>query len=105
MSAATASQLTEAEIRAEIDRTLDPIAADIGSLIYDYQGPINYVAPDQGEPASLWRNLRPSEAQRLDELQGAMYRELEPVIDALIRDAVVKAALTFAAEYPDAPRA
>lgn len=107
MTTATAAPLTEAEIRAAIEDALDHSTIDIGQLIYSFLQPIDYIPePERANcrPA-LWDNLRPSEAARLSELVERVYCDLEPEIERMIADAVVGAALAFAAEYPDAPRA
>jgi hypothetical protein len=52
----------------------------------------------------LWTNLNPSEQARLEELIDTVY-DMSGSLEAQVVDATVHAALTFAAEYPNARRA
>lgn len=107
MTAATATRNTaptEAEIRQRIASDLRAI--DFDALIHDAAAAINYVAPIDRGPAyrgALWDNLRPKEAARLEELLDAVY-EADGALRVLLVDRITRAALTFAAEFPDAPR-
>ena len=73
--------------------------------------PLQYAPEDERLPSyryGLWDDLRPSEDAYLTGLCDAIYEEIQPIqrdVTARIADAVVRAALTFAAAYPDAPRA
>lgn len=94
---------TEAEIRAAIDEA-NP---DFGELVYEFTRCVSYADPGTRgfayEPR-LYEDLRPSERERLEALLSEVYDLEEPVLK-MIEDRVVAAVLTFAAEYPDAPRA
>lgn len=48
--------------------------------------------------------LRPSELNRLDELAGEAIAPIRDEAQREINEALVKAALAFAAEHPEAPR-
>lgn len=95
---------TEAEIR-EILAEAEP---DIGELISEFTNLLAYVPPGSRGPAytpGLWDDLRPSQENRLLDLLDNVYEELKEAIRKMIEDRVVAAALAFAAEFPDAPRA
>ncbi len=96
---------TEAEIRAAVDEGLekDPTGPDFGDVIYRYTSNLDW-DEDQTTAPGVWRDLRPSERERLRELLSEVY-EIEETFHAMTVEAAVKAALTFAAEFPDVPRA
>lgn len=110
---------TEAEIREVALDAFREVMREHASgwdvpWVYDLSAPLRYEPPDEdGEPAlpwlvGLWTDLRPSQAARLSDLREAIYERADVLmVEAADRivDAVVEAALTFAAEYPDAPRA
>jgi hypothetical protein len=104
---------TEDEIREAVRRASDTSRFDVGQLVYDLLRPLHYVRPAERGPAygdgpKLWDDLRPSQAARLDDLSDAVYTEgnsLEATLIETLREMVIRAALTFATEYPDAPRA
>ena len=100
--------VTEAIVREAVRGALERETTDVGALVDQYLGPIHWIP--RGERVAgayrgaLWDDLRPSEAERLAELAGSVY-DLEESIERMITDAVVAAALAFAAEFPEAPRA
>ena len=105
---------TEAEIRAllahhKVEKDiLSEISDPLGHAV-DVVTDLIYVPDEQtfGEPF-IWQDLRPTERARLEQLVAGVLEELEatvmPMIVSLIVERTVQAALTFAAEYPDAPR-
>lgn len=105
---------TEAEIREAAQDALRAVIEEHGGgwdvpWVYDLCTPIRY-APDDGPmlDTSPWTDLRPSQAARLDALVDGIYETADKLMAetaARVAEAVVEAALTFAAEYPDAPRA
>jgi hypothetical protein len=101
---------TEAEIR-EVVFSLDVSQLDIGLWVYDLARPVRYLPPEQDFPAhapGLWDDLRPSQTARLDALMEEVYDKADAVqaeTVAKIQEYIVGAAMQFAAEYPDAPRA
>lgn len=96
---------TEAEIRALIE---SKSKADFGAQIFEITGPVDYFyeddPPREGPEDGLWHDLRPSQQRRLRELLNGIY-DLADEYERRVVDATVQAVLTFAAEYPDAPRA
>lgn len=105
---APATARAEAEIHAACRYALDDSSEiDIGSWVHELARPISF-HPDDDPPSSLWTDLRPSEAKRLSDLLERVYRTADAweaeIVDRIIA-AVVEAGVTFAAEYPDAPRA
>jgi hypothetical protein len=105
MGTATAP-LTEAAIREAVRSAA--AGADVGELVCEFLAPIRYVPRGERGPAyrgALWDDLRASETARLDAIIEQVYQDLEGLICDSIETRVVAAALTFAAEYPDAPRA
>jgi hypothetical protein len=106
---------TEGEIRAAVQEAIDRSDIDIGAWTYQILQPLGYIPPEDRGPGwernadlQLWDDLRPSQDAVLEGLIESVHREVQPieaeVIDR-IREAVVRAALAFAAQYPDAPRA
>lgn len=109
---------TEAEIRAliddrsarypndsiehHLDHVLDKAFDTIGYVDLDEQGQRDFGSTFLSD---TWADLRPSEADRLGELIAAARQQAAERARAAIVEEVVAAALTFAAEYPDAPRA
>ncbi len=55
-------------------------------------------------PGVLWRDLRPSEADRLVELVNAATERAAERCEAIILEELTAAGVAFAAEHPDAPR-
>lgn len=110
MTTATATApITEDEIRAAIEASLDRAPSpDVGELIYEFLRVLRYEAPKDRGPNygdCLWDDLRPSQAAVLSARIDGIYLDLEGPIEHMIIDAVTAAALAFAAEFPDAPRA
>lgn len=90
-------------VREDITRHVD-----WSQVIHEAAGGIIYVAPTERGPGysgALWDNLRPSEAARLDELLNRAWDQAEPTMSKLLEDAITEAAMAFAREFPDAPRA
>ena len=54
----------------------------------------------------LWQtdDFRPSELDRYDGLMSAATTRVRRAAEAMLLDAVIEALITFAAEYPEAPR-
>ena len=101
---------TEAEIRAAIEASLNIGASgvEVGELVYDFLRVIRYEAPKDRGPnygGCLWDDLKPSQAAILEARIEQVYQDLDGPIERMIVDAVTAAALAFAAEHPDAPRA
>ena len=93
---------TEANVRATIAAHVKRYGLDISSNDDAYH-PFDALASCEG--SSPWRDLRPSESARLEAIiTAAEARAWARCHDALVEEAVA-AALTFAGEYPDAPRA
>jgi hypothetical protein len=89
---------TEAEIRETITAAMPAAAGTIGDRAYELTFSIRY----------LWGDLPPSQGARIEALieeAQAAIEALEPEVLGRVREAVAAAAMTFAAEYPDAPRA
>ncbi len=106
---------TAAEIREAVDKLVAhrESYAEPSNLVYDLSAAIRYTPPDEDTPETisaecLWDDLRPSQAARLAELHEEVYTKFDALIEqevvARLREFVVEAAMTFAAEYPDAPR-
>jgi hypothetical protein len=98
----TSQPLTEEEIRGLINENLGPF--DVGEAISRVIALISYDDDDPVHEGLLWTNLDPSEQARLEELIDTVY-DMSDSLKAKVVDATVRAALTFAAEYPNAPRA
>jgi hypothetical protein len=109
---------TEAEIREAIERSATRYSNagkdKLTEAVMEYADDIRW---DPGDPdgltppacedrgTALWCDLRPSEADRLKTLlYGAEERAVAACHELIIRE-YIAAALAFAAEYPDAPRA
>jgi hypothetical protein len=110
--------VTEQEIRAALERKITSWPEDNGEeeladAIRKFSSPIRYTPlprhewQDWGARAlntELWDDLRPNEAERLNELvEGAVKRAHEQARAVILHELVV-AGLVFAAEYPAAPR-
>jgi len=106
--------ITEAQVRSVIaaHATRYPNdCSDVGILTvaYGLGDAFQYYppTPDKDSSASgdaLWTDLRPSERDRLLEIiADAQVRASEKAY-AILTDAMVAAALAFAAEFPDVPR-
>lgn len=93
---------TEEEIRALINDHLGPF--DVGEAISEVIALVSYHDEDSAQEGPLWTNLDPSEQTRLEELIDGVY-DMADEFEAQVVDATVHAALTFAAEYPNAWRA
>ena len=91
--------VTEAQVRRRIAAHL----ARYGHLrgTDDMFYPFDAVGPQDGP----WTDLRPSEAARLCAILEAAETEAFARCEAMLVEAAVSAALRFAAECPDAPRA
>lgn len=100
---------TEADIRAVIDRHKDDRRPDPWDFASAFTSAVDYIPEDErgiGEN-HVWANLRPSEEARLNELLSEVFNLASREVEALeqrLWEATVNAAMTFAAEYPDAPR-
>jgi hypothetical protein len=100
MAIATAP-LTEAEALATIAAHVEQFGLDISSNDDAYHPFDAFV--DKG--SSPWRDLRPSESARLEAIITEAEARAWARAHAAIVEEAVAAALAFAAEYPDAPRA
>lgn len=102
---------TEAEIRAALASALEDSSIDIGAWVHELLRPLTYAPPeDRGPnyPDGLWDDLRPSQHAYLEGLREEVYAKVQPMeeeITTRITELVVRAALDFAAAFPDAPRA
>lgn len=118
MTTATANRAPTAdELRSLLRQVADGDRSgdiDIGAWVYRVTQPIHYAEPGEGgdEPGVLWtcmyRNLTMAECKRLSGLLEGVYREADAIQEeaiARIIELAVSAGLTFAEEYPDAPRA
>jgi hypothetical protein len=86
--------------RAKLDEAIDKAMDVVGYVHID---PVDEIAVTTC--SDLWSDLRPSEARRLAEIVAeAKDRALEAAWVVIVKE-VTRAGLTFAAEYPDAPRA
>jgi hypothetical protein len=98
MSAPTApAQLTEEMILEALDRYRAEHPQDAGHLR-------DVVSDTIAGVGSLFHDLRPSEEAGQDDLADAAISPAAAKCEAIIRAAAVELALTFAAEFPDAPR-
>ena len=87
--------LTEAEVRAALDPAV--IKDQLSDSFTETMRTVEDLYNEE--------DFRPSEQARLDEL---LHEAIEPIrqqASELVVEALVKAALAFAAEYPDAPLA
>lgn len=95
----------EAAYRARYSESAEHLdtAVDYSFAVIDYR-----ISPDEDEHplgAYVWTNLRPTEAARLRELvEEGRQRALERAREAITAE-IVAAAMQFASEFPDAPRA
>jgi hypothetical protein len=119
MATATAQRpITEADIRNHLAVRSEQYPHDnprkkMAEAISEAFDPIGYVQLSPEDEAGfgskvlsdLWDDLRPSEAKRLHDLIAEHVKEALEASWAAVVSEVVAAALTFAAEYPDAPRA
>jgi hypothetical protein len=92
---------TEEEIRGLINENLGPF--DVGEAIAQVTALISY-DDDPVHEGLLWTNLDPSEQARLEELIDTVF-DMSDSLEAQVVDATVRAAMTFAGEYPKARRA
>lgn len=103
---------TETEIREAIQAAVDDSSVDLGEWVYEILSPIQYTPPaarggGYDDTEHLWDDLRPTQDARLAELREAIYSAVqadERKIVKRIQEMAVQAALTFAQEFPDAPR-
>jgi hypothetical protein len=93
--------LTEAEVLAIVAAHVERFGLDISSNDDAYHPFDAFVA----EGSSPWRDLRPSESGRLEAIITAAEARAWARAHAAIVEEAVAAALAFAAEFPDAPRA
>ena len=93
--------LTEAEVLAMVAAHVERFGLDI-SRFDDAYHPFDALV---SEGSSLWRDLRPSESSRLEAISTAAEARAWARAHAAIVEEAVAAALAFAAEYPEAPRA
>lgn len=114
MTTRTNQAPTEAEIRAAVAGAVIDCGYDIGDAAFALAAPIRYLTPAEDpehvlSTHCLWDDLRPSQAERLSELMEEIFTKGDLIIEQevlpRIRGLVAEAALTFAAEFPDAPRA
>ena len=96
------SALTEAEALATVAAHVERFGLDISSNDDAYH-PFDALASCDG--SSPWRDLRPSESARLEAIITAAETRAWARAHAAIVEEAVAAALAFAAEYPEAPRA
>jgi hypothetical protein len=89
---------TEEEIRAAIAREW---GRDIGRDFHDAFTGCQLL----GDSLFDWDDMRPSEQERLNELTHSAVDPIRADAQRRINEALVSAGLSFAAEYPDAPRA
>lgn len=87
---------------AKLDEAIGNAFDAIGYVSLDEQGAYDIGAAFLSD---TWGDLRPSEAARLGEIISEAQERAEEKARAAIIEEVIGAALTFAAEYPDAPRA
>jgi hypothetical protein len=103
-SGSTTPRPGEPKLRAELRGIAMDYAQAIGEAAFLT---LETTAAEYGDlsGAQPWRDLRPSEAFRLQSLIDDAIAAAVEVAQAAILDNLTAAALTFAAEYPDAPRA
>jgi hypothetical protein len=95
------SALTEAEALATVAAHVERFGLDISRDDDAYHPFDAFVA----EGSSPWRDLRPSESGRLEAIITEAEARAWARAHAAIVEEAVSAALAFAAEYPEAPRA
>jgi hypothetical protein len=106
---------TEAEIRATIETYLAEWprpSDDLREVIVSFGDPVEYqVRPDEVTGRlieygnDVWTDLVPSQARRISQLMATAQERAFQRARAAIIEEYVSAALAFAAEFPDAPRA
>lgn len=105
-TATVQAPVTEAEIRAHVERALDTI--DLGESIHEAVHLISWSTPGTRGPSywanggPIWDDLRSSEAERLSELIEPIYGLADAMARQIV-ERVIQAAVQFASEYPDAP--
>jgi hypothetical protein len=95
------SALTAAEALATVAAHVERFGLDL-SRTDDAYAPFDALVSEGSSP---WRDLRPSESARLEAIVVAAEARAWGRAHAAIVEEAVAAALAFAAEYPDAPRA
>jgi hypothetical protein len=119
VAATISSKPTEKELRQIIRDRADRYRNDsprerLAEVIDKYCDPLGYVpiADEQDREdfaakafSDTWADLRPSEVERLDQLLTDARARAAERAEAVILEELVAAALTFADEHPDAPRA
>lgn len=109
---------TEAEIRQALSAAweadgdghgvygaLDEATA-VAALPTWWQGSsVDLAKPEPATGAAIWDDLRPSEAKRLHRLLGEASERAEEKCRKLLLEELTAAAVRFAEEFPDAPRA
>ena len=96
------SALTEANVRATIAAYVKRYGFDLASMDAFFH-PFDAIAPL--ERTCPWTDLRRSEKARLHKLLAKAERTAQARARAIVIEEAVAAALAFAAQYPDAPRA
>lgn len=95
---------TEADIRAHIDRALDlSERTRYHRALVEFHDGFSSIS---GVAGGIWdeEDLRPSEDEELGVLAGTAIAAIRDRALEEVREALVQAALTFAAKHPDAPR-
>ncbi len=106
---------TEQEIREAIEATATSVVDHVHDGIRDAASPLTNPAfltidateewtPGLPDPADLWTDLRLSEAMRLRALTEEAIVRAGQRCEAIILEELTGAGVTFATEYPDAPR-
>jgi len=98
----TPAPLTEAALRATIAAHVKRYGFDLASMDEFYH-PFDAIAPLSR--TCPWTDLRASEKRRLRKLMETGERTAQARARAIVIEEAVAAALAFAAQYPDAPRA
>ena len=101
MTAAAEALVTRAEIAAAIARHVERYRVKLDSADEMYH-PFDALTNSGTSP---WRDLRPSQERRLDEILEEAETRAFDRCRAILSEEATAAALAFAAEHPDAPRA
>lgn len=101
--------LTAEDVRTAIEvRTarhpFDAWTHKLGDAVVQAFDPVGY-HDAEGSTSDIWTDLRNSEGLRLAQLVDIAAERTIERVRAIVIEEVVAAALAFAAEYPDAPRA
>lgn len=119
MTAPTEQEIREAVRRRIADWPNDNPINPLRDAIWGLTQMLEYSFPEPGDSAEtmselygaepdaddLWWDLRPREAKRLAKIREETVDRAQARALAVITDEIVAGGLTFAAEYPDAPRA